>query len=429
MTDRLDSGAVGGHSDRPTASAAVGDNADRPDALGRCVADPTAFADYWGRRPLLTRAVDLPAAFTDLLDADAVDELVSRRGLRTPFLRMARDGNVISGGRFTRSGGAGASTTDQVADDLVLGLIGDGATLVLQALHRTWPPLVTFASRLAAELGHPVQVNAYITPPQNQGFAPHYDVHDVFVLQVAGRKQWHVHEPVLADPLSTQPWDQRKDAVAAQATGPASIDTVLEPGDALYLPRGYIHSATALGETSIHLTVGIHPRTRHHLVEHLLRGVAEEAELRTSLPSDADLGDPAVLAPHLKATVEALHRYLDQVPPERIAEQVADDLLTATRPEPLGPLAQLAAADQLDTETRLRLRPGLRHRLDPDSDHIRLRVLGKTLSVPTTCAAALRRVLTGAVFTPAELPDLEPDEAVVLSRRLLRDGVVVPVGR
>jgi NAD(P)-dependent dehydrogenase (short-subunit alcohol dehydrogenase family) len=50
---------------------------------------------------------------------------------------------------------------------------------------------------LAADLGHPTQVNAYITPPSSRGFSPHYDVHDVFVLQVAGEKHWRIHEPVL----------------------------------------------------------------------------------------------------------------------------------------------------------------------------------------------------------------------------------------
>jgi exonuclease III len=42
---------------------------------------------------------------------------------------------------------------------------------------------MTLAARsaAAAELGHPIQVNAYITPPQSQGFAPDHDVHDVFV--------------------------------------------------------------------------------------------------------------------------------------------------------------------------------------------------------------------------------------------------------
>src|SRR4051794_27617011 len=141
-------------------------------ALSRCAAsDHTSFAEQqWGRAPLLSRAAELPAPFDDLLDAAAVDELVSQRGLRTPFLRMAKEGQVLSTGTFTRGGGAGASIGDQAADDRILARLDDGATLVLQALHRTWPPLVTFASRLSDELGHPVQINAYITPPGNRGF-------------------------------------------------------------------------------------------------------------------------------------------------------------------------------------------------------------------------------------------------------------------
>src|SRR5262249_7031609 len=168
--------------------------------------------------------------------------------------------------RFTRGGGGGASVADQAADDKVLAAMADGATLVLQALHRTWPPLVEFGSTLAGELGHPVQVNAYITPPQSQGFAPHYDVHDVFVLQVAGRRRGTFHPPVVEAPLESQPWEQFRDEVAVQAQQDPLIDTVLEPGDALYLPRGTIHAALAQGETSIHLTVGVHPLTRTHLV-------------------------------------------------------------------------------------------------------------------------------------------------------------------
>src|SRR5205085_7623916 len=128
--------------------------------------------ENWGRAPRLSRAADLPADFDDLFDARAVDELVSERGLRTPFVRMAKDGAVRPAASFTRGGGAGATIADQAADDKVLSALADGSTLVLQGLHRTWPPLVAFGTQLADELGHPVQINAYITPPQNQGFAP-----------------------------------------------------------------------------------------------------------------------------------------------------------------------------------------------------------------------------------------------------------------
>src|SRR5215213_348257 len=147
-----------------------------PDPVRRCIGDHADrfAADIWDTAPLYVPGVD-SAAFGDLFSTWAVDELVSNRGLRTPFARMAKEGSVLPERVFTRSGGSGASIADQLADDKVLAQLAGGATLVLQALHRTWPPLVDFGSALAARLGHPVQINAYITPAQNQGFSPHYD--------------------------------------------------------------------------------------------------------------------------------------------------------------------------------------------------------------------------------------------------------------
>ena len=398
-------------------------------ALGRCIAvPPRHFADqYWGRRPLLTRRAELRAGFDDLLDAAAVDELVSRRGLRTPFLRMAKDGDVVPSALYTRGGGAGATVADQAADDRVLAQLGAGATLVLQGLHRIWPPLVGFATELSAELGRPVQVNAYITPPQSRGFAPHYDVHDVFVLQIIGAKQWRVHEPVVADPLGDQPWEQRRDAVAARAAEAPIFDETLEPGDAFYLPRGYVHSAVATGELSIHLTVGVHPMTRYQLVRHLLAAAAEDAHLRASLPMGVDLADPALLEPHLRDTIAALHRYLDGADADTVANLISADLARQTRPAPLAPLAQLTAVDALDRSTRLRLRPALRCTVTRDDSGLRLRLLDRTVPLPPAAEAAVKAILGGEPFTPAELPALDAAEQLTLAQLLLREAVVEPI--
>ena len=187
----------------------------------------------------MSAAADLPGSFTDLLSAEAVDELVSNRGLRTPFLRVAKDGTTLPDQGFTAPGGVGAGVADQVSDDKLVRLFADGATIVLQGLHRVWPPIIAFSQQLASELGHPVQANAYVTPPQNQGFSDHYDVHDVFVLQIAGEKRWQIHAPVLESPLRDQPWTDRRRAGTAAGREPPLIEAVLQPGDCLYLPRGF----------------------------------------------------------------------------------------------------------------------------------------------------------------------------------------------
>jgi bifunctional lysine-specific demethylase and histidyl-hydroxylase NO66 len=399
-------------------------------ALARCVGDPDTFAaEHWGRAPLLTRGTD-PGAFRDLLDLDGVDELLSRRGLRTPFIRMAKAGQVLDSSAFTAPGGVGAEISDQVRDDKVAALFGDGATVVLQALHRTWPAVIDLCTRLGAELGHPVQANAYITPPSSRGFSAHYDVHDVFVLQLAGRKHWTIHAPVLDDPLRTQPWGQRGAAVAAAArdTEPA-IDTVLEPGDALYLPRGWLHAATALGEVSAHLTVGIHVVTRYALVEALTALVADDPELRATLPLGIDVADPEALAPHLDAVRTALTDALSRVPADAVARRVRRPVWTGGRPEPTGVVAGTAFAAGLAVGDVVRRRIGLPHHVRVRGEQVVLELPDREVAFPAFTETALRALLGDDPVAVGSLQGMEDDDQIVLVRRLLREGVLVPAGR
>ncbi|MGY2084517.1 cupin domain-containing protein [Blastococcus sp. SYSU DS0539] len=390
---------------------------------------PELFAEqYWARRPLLTRAEDTGNSFTDLLDLAAVDELLSRRGLRTPFLRIAKDGAVVDAKRFTSSGGAGAEIADQVSSDAVLRLFADGSTVVLQGLHRLWPPLIEFADQLAADLGHPTQVNAYVTPPSSQGFSPHYDVHDVFVLQVAGEKHWTIHEPVLPDPLRTQVWTDRADAVAAAAEREPVIDAVLRPGDALYLPRGYLHSAKALGETSAHLTVGIHSVTRWGAAEAALDLVrtlaAEDPALRGSLPLGVDLGRPDSVRDEVAAVIAGLQEWLGRVDPTEVADRLRAHTWAQVRPEPVAPLAQSAAAAALTADTVLRLRRRLRCSLRNAPDG-RLTLLAgrRSLSFPADARDALRALLDVGESKVGDLPGLDPADRLSLARRLVTESI------
>ncbi len=370
-------------------------------ALRRCVAgDPARFAaEYWGRAPLLSRAPDLPASYDDLLTLDAVDELLSRRGLRTPFLRIAKDGVVASDNQFTGGGGAGAEIGDQVRDDKVAALFTSGHTVVLQGLHRTWPPLIDFA----------------------------YDVHDVFVLQVAGEKRWTIHAPVHEDPLRNEPWQQRAEEVAAAARdNPPVIDAVLRPGDALYVPRGFLHSAKALGGVSAHLTVGLHTLTRYHLVEDLVAMAADRAGLRAPLPFGIDPADPEQLAEHLDAVRAALADQLAAATAEDVARRLRRRTWTGNRPEPLGPLAQSAALRDLSCVDVVRWRTGLRYRLtNAGAGKVRLELPDRSLLLPKATEAALRRLASGDEVTVGELPGLDDGDRLVLVRRLLTEAAVV----
>jgi len=394
-------------------------------ALSRCVEVPDEqfAAEYWGRAPLLSPAHD---DFSDLFSPAAVDELVGRRGLRTPFVRLAHEGDVLPPARFTAPGGFGAEVADQVSSDKVLAEFAAGATIVLQGLHRMWPPLVDFTRRLVEELGHPAQVNAYVTPPSSQGFAPHYDTHDVFVLQVSGEKRWVIHAPVHPDPLKDQVWTDHRAAVAAAGAGEPVIDRVLRPGDALYLPRGWIHSATALGDTSIHLTVGMAAYTRADVVDALLGLVGESEALRASLPLGIDVADPDQLRPLVEETVASLVTALTAADhADLAARRLGARLGRDTRPEPVAPLATLAAITGLTEHTRVRWRSSFGGTLATVDDRVRLTARGTVLSLPAEAEPALRVLRSGEPVAVGALPGLDLASALVVVRRLLREGVVV----
>ncbi len=393
-------------------------------ALRRLVAPDagTFAADHWDQEPLLTRARDLPLPFDDLFSEAAVDELIATRGLRTPFLRMAKEGSTLPDRAFTGGGGTGASIGDQASDDRVLHQFADGATLVLQGLHRTWAPIVEFAQQLAADLGHPTQVNAYVTPPQNTGFSDHYDVHDVFVLQISGAKRWRIRRPVHDRPLRDQPWTGRRAEVEEAARDTPLLETTLEPGDCLYLPRGYLHSATAQGGVSTHLTIGVHSWTRHHLADEMLTlalaHAAQDPAVRASLPLGTALADPTERAADVELVRDALVRALSALDADDLSTALSASARGSQRAAPLPPLAQHALAHDLRGDTRLRLRPHLAADLTSRDGYGVLTSRAGTLRVEGADLPATRSFLAEGSATAGDL-------GVELARRLVLAGVAV----
>jgi bifunctional lysine-specific demethylase and histidyl-hydroxylase NO66 len=393
-------------------------------ALARLVAvDRDRFAaEYWGQEPLLSPAADLRGGFSELFDANAIDELVSQRGLRTPFLRVAKNGTTLGDKAFTAPGGVGAGIADQVSDGMLVRLFADGSTIVLQALHRVWPPILEFCQRLAAELGHPVQANAYVTPPQNQGFSAHYDVHDVFVLQIEGQKRWRIHRPVLASPLRDQPWSDRRADVEKRAEETPLMETLLKPGDCLYLPRGYMHAATALGGVSTHLTLGIHVWTRFALAEQLvhqaLQTLADDPVMRASLPLGVEVANPTETRQDFDVVTALLTDAVEYADLDRISESLSGAARSNQRAAPIGPLKQLRDADAMTVDTQLVLRRHLAASVDHTGSRILVRSRAGDLEVAEGEVARLEALLSNGVATAGDL-------GLDLARRLLLAGLAI----
>jgi len=133
--------------------------------------------------------------------------------------------------------------------------LGQGATLIINAVQTMDPVVDRFISVLSRDMNTRVNVNCYISWPEKQGFEIHYDRHDVFVVQLAGTKAWKVFEPTLKWPVEQQS--------GPQGPPPQSepyLECELTEGDVLYIPRGHWHYALSV-TPSVHFTVGPQPRT------------------------------------------------------------------------------------------------------------------------------------------------------------------------
>jgi hypothetical protein len=158
---------------------------------------------------------------------------------------------------------------------------------LLTSTHEWMPGIARLAREFENAFGCHTGVNAYLTPPGEQTFLRHWDHHDVFLLQVAGRKRWRVHVPLERFPL--QPSRTPADSACL-------LEVTLEPGALLYIPRGFPHEGVAGDDgASAHLTVGLYAVTGVELLESIFRQALMAA--REDPAQRAPLYRPEVLAP------------------------------------------------------------------------------------------------------------------------------------
>jgi hypothetical protein len=105
------------------------------------------------------------------------------------------------------------------------------------------------AEMLEDEFHERVLVNAYAAWGRSRGFKAHHDDHDVFILQLAGRKFWRIFGPSESRSIQND----------APPRG-ISWEGIIEEGDLLYIPRDWWHEVRPQGEASLHLTCGVQNR-------------------------------------------------------------------------------------------------------------------------------------------------------------------------
>ncbi|MDA3556169.1 cupin domain-containing protein [Acinetobacter sp. AOR15_HL] len=182
-----------------------------------------------------------------------------------------------------------------------------GATIVANNIFDE-PKFNDFAKEIAQYTGRQTITSAYIAFGNKDSYRAHWDSRDVFAVQLMGRKRWIIYKPSLELPLYMQ---QSKD-FEQDYPCPEEIfmDVTLEEGDILYIPRGWWHNPSPLGEPTVHLAIGTFPAFAIDFVTWIFKNLPENYSARVALENyEFDKEELEKLSEHIRDSIINEEKY------------------------------------------------------------------------------------------------------------------------
>lgn len=244
---------------------------------------PTTVDDFmrnaWEQTPLLIDR-KCPTYYSQLLSTPTFDRML--REQRVEFTKNLDITSYVDGVRQTHN------PEGRAMPPTVWDFYAQGCSIRLLNPQTFLPVVHSMNATLQEYFQCMTGANVYLTPANSQGFAPHYDDIEAFVLQLEGKKHWKVYKPrTTAEQLPRESSPNFKQAEIGQPI----LDVILEAGDLLYFPRGFIHQATTVpGHHSLHITLSAYQKNSYaDLLEHLVpamlqSSIADAVLLRRGLP-------------------------------------------------------------------------------------------------------------------------------------------------
>ena len=396
----------------------------RTPTFGELVGDEDEFfATYFTQRPLF-RPGALAGDMSEILCISDMDDIVHQEGLRSSLFRMLGRGVLATGPALTRRldlRREGTAFDDAPDADKIYAHFRSGKTLIHAGLNHTRPNLRKLCGILTEKFAAPSEAVAFLTPAGTQAGTAHSDPSDVYVIQLAGSKHWQVWPT----PEKRRAGVDREHLLPE--LGAPMLDVVLRPGDVLYLPYGTPHVAAAKEQTSLHLTVVALTPTWSQLLAQVLENVLDNDEDFWSVPN---LGEaPASLDAAMREKLAALTARLGGLDTRPALRRVADAGRAYAGVVQGSYFQEMAAVDQLDTDTKVSNVPDSTTFHDVTDGAGQVTINGNRITMPESGAAALRAANEGTPFRVGDfLPGRDPQESLSMVKQLIRLGALRVVG-
>lgn len=362
----------------------------------------TFLSESWERKHCHIQR-QTPDYFQHLIGVEGIQHYLSTHSVSHPSVQLVHSTQNLSPAEYT---------DDQRTVNLVDldEYIAQGATLVLSQMHLHFSQLAALCRQVSTDLQMRSQANVYLSPPGNQGFQSHYDTHDVFILQVSGRKTFRFYPSDVELPFPDDQYDPDQNPHTN-----ISFEVLLEAGDTLYIPRGLVHDAVAMPDhSSLHITLGVFPLTVRDLLQSCIQVAAEhDVLLRKSLSfgtttthqthqwSAASLREQIAQCLSDEHIKEAYSRALDDM----AIESIPLSQLTFNRPSLSGQSIVALAHEAIFGFERL-------------GDTLKLRAHGQTLSFEEPLSSAVECLLVSEPRRLDAIPELSYEQQLALCTHL-----------
>ena len=190
---------------------------------------PNTFQDfvqnYWEHKSLVVERDDRNY-YRSLLSIENIDHILDNGRPSGSSLKVVKNQESLSPVKYENSDGSLNINQLYVS-------YAEGYTIVLNEVERFWQPIKILCQNLEGTFSHKTVANLYLTPKNQKALMPHYDTHDVYVIQIQGKKNWKLYDANYRTPIlnSFQPIFQREQLKGVK-------EFTVNAGDMLYIPRG-----------------------------------------------------------------------------------------------------------------------------------------------------------------------------------------------
>ena len=396
---------------------------------------PLSVADFFARqyphpRPVLLRGS--AERFGPLVEWKDLDVLIGTGRLNVADLQLFVDGGQIPKELYAMTPyGSGNRQRERdavmVDDRKLMRFLRQGATLVVDAAHKSLRSVADLAHAFETALHSYAYVNLYASWRSTRGFGTHWDDHDVYVVQVRGEKLWQLYGPTRKYPMKVDT------ALDDSAPGVPVWKGNLTAGDVFYIPRGWWHDARVppaqQGTGSIHLTCQVRTLTGQDVLVWLGSKLARHELIRREVPLMAEERQLARYLEEFKALVES-------VLGDRTARELKEDHRNRWTERPTTGFGRWIEPWKSPEWDRYRLvlrgfdQATLRR--DDEEGFVSLTANGWTYTLDPRCLALVQPLVESEEVTVKTLKTVNPDMFCAgfvddFIRMLIRKAVVVAV--